>query len=317
MISAVTLENWDRCRRLGMWSQDWEPIRITPIGAVYAALGRALECRLPDYTGPAMVRDMAMAMASDRGVDTARQDPYDLMVHYGHMAEVIARTIRQPNAEPLQRYGQHPKGYQVDSYLIDGGTRLLRYVLVDYWDEDRAMAELHSWRTIGDISVTGLPMTIRAMVIGTVRDGRRYGNWTRARQHPRSKQIRFARKQGRGREDGFTDTWAGVWRENSGIGPDIWLGTMARDGVLAESVREIKVRVPETFQIARVLDDMAAIELEMANARAGTGTMFPMTRSACDVPVRGACRYQCCCYAPKPDYMDPGESGVFRRRNQK
>lgn len=319
ILDAPTLEHWDRCRRLGVFLQEWEPVRVTPLGAVYEALRQVLEAT--DYPGPGMAREYVMQLAGERGVQTEREDPYDMMVHHANLAEVLARAIRQPTSEPLSKHpavripGGMPeflRSWQPESYLIGGGTRLMRLVLVDHWDDDRQLQELHSWRTIGDISVTGLPMTLRVLVVGSSRSGRRHGPWTRARRHPQTKQLRFARKHAR--EDGFTQSWETVWREDSVIGPDPWLEQMARDGVLREVAFDKRVLVPDKRQVANVLEDIGRIGDEL-EAAVKAGTKFPMTRSACDMIGHGPCLFSCCCYAPM--VISPGETGVFRAREKK
>jgi hypothetical protein len=210
--------------------------------------------------------------------------------------------------------------WQPESYLIDGGLRLMRFVLVDHWDDDRQSAELHSWRTMGDVCVTGLPMTIRVAVIGQSRGGRRLGHWTRARRHPLNKGIRFARKHGK--DDGLAGSWAWVWRENSDIGVLPWVEQMSRDGVLTESAFNVNVRVPAENARKRVLEDIERIGEEMEKAgrfssqsHLSFADAFPMTRSACDDPIRGPCPLQCVCYATTE--ITPGETGMFRKRGDK
>lgn len=315
ILSAPMLESWDRCRRLGMYLKDWAPIRVTPLGAVYSALRTVLET--DGYPGPQLAREHVMQLAGERGVQTDRDDPYDLMVHHAYLAEVLARALRQPSA--LEGVKYHPPVklratghvWQPDSYLVDGGTRLMRVVLVDHWDDDRQLAELHSWRTLGDVAVTGLPMTMRVLVIGQSRNGKRHGHWTRARQHPQSKRLRFQRKTAK--DDGFAESWATVWRENTQVGPDPWIEQMARDQVLREVAFERKVIVPAQYARAQVLGDIERIGDEM-EAAVKAKVQFPMTRSACDSPIHGPCLFQVCCYAPSE--TTPGECGMFSKRKK-
>jgi hypothetical protein len=323
MLGPSQMESWDRCRRQWQFLDKYKQVRVTPIGAVYQALRHVLVLAEQDYTGPHMAREMVMELASTRGVQTERPDPYDLMVHHSHLAECLARVLRQASAPLLELHPPIPlpqfqsdrpvnKGnllaWQPESYLIAGGTRLMRFVLVDRWDDDRQLAEMHSWRTIGDVCMTNLPMTIRVLVIGASREGRRYGHWTRARQHPYDKSIRFKRKHGR--ED-FGGEWRVVWREETSMTADKWIERMAADGVLRESAFEVKVRVPDDYQRGRVLDDIARIGLEMQWAK-DMHTQFPMTRSACDSTLYGTCQFQSVCYAPME--ISPEETGLFKRR---
>lgn len=319
MIGPTQLEHWDRCRRLWQFGTQYQANRVTPLGAVYQALHLVLHATKDTYTGPEIARDYVMELAGTRGVQTDRPDPYDMMKHYAAMAECLARILRQPNSEPIRPYGviyqgkakpDDSNGWNVESYLVDGGMRLMRFVLVDHWDDDRQLAELHSWRSIGDICVTGLPMSLRVLVIGQSRQGRRFGNWTRAKQHPYNKSIRFKRKQAK--DEDLVGEWRTVWRENTQVTADHWIEQMARDQVLRESAFEVRVKVPDKLQRERVLEDISRIAAEMDKAKQ-QAERFPMTRSACDDAIRGACRYQSVCYAPME--IEPEETGLFTRRD--
>src|SRR5439155_11122738 len=134
----------------------------------------------------------------------------------------------------------------------DIGQRLERFVLVDHWDDDRQIRELHSWRTIGDVCAYNLPMTIRVLVIGAHRFGRRHGHWSKAHQHPYARKIMFRRKgdprMGQAGE-GWGTNWKQVWREDlRQVEAKDWLLGMARDKVLPEVAFERHVRVPEERQ---------------------------------------------------------------------
>jgi hypothetical protein len=83
---------------------------------------------------------------------------------------------------------------------------------------------------------------------------------------------------------------------------------MARDQVLRESAFEVRVKVPDKLQRDRVLEDIKRIAEEMDMARKMNGR-FPMTRSACDDPIHGACRYQVICYSPMD--IEPDSCGIF------
>lgn len=316
MLSASEMETWDRCRRAWQFSEEYRPLRVTPLGATYAALRHVLELPTEEYTGPHLAREYVMEQASTRGVQTNRDDPYDLAVHYGHLAEVLARAMRQPKADPLQIHKKmrgHDwspvESWEPQSYLIDGGIRLMRFALVDRWDDNRALAELHSWRTLGDICVTGLPMTLRVLVIGHQHAGRRQSPWTRAKQHPYTKQIRH-RSRTRPTEE-LKGQWRNVYREDTVIGPDAWVESMARDGVLRECAFDVRVRVPDAYQRERVLEDVQRVGKEMAWH---TMEQFPMTRSACDDPVKGPCIFQAVCWAATE--ITPTETGMFERKEK-
>lgn len=296
-----------------MFTQEWRPVRVTPLGAVYRALHEHLTGTSETATvNPERVRNRVMEMAAKQGVQTDRPDPYDVMVHYSYMAEVLARTLRQPSQGPLEIHPQVGE-WQPESYLMDGGTKLMRVILADRWDDDRQMSELHGWRTVGDVCVTGLPMQLRVLVIGGSREGKRHGHWTRARQHPYTKEVRFQRK-GAGKSDGFAETYKTVWREESHMAADKWIEQMARDQVLGEVAFTRNVIVPQGRQREMVIEDIARVEREMQGVTDAGQAQFPMTRSACDLagPGRSACLFQSCCYSPVE--IGPEETGLFERR---
>lgn len=298
-----------------MFQQDWQPVRVTPLGAVYSSLKVALTIDRDAYTGPWIAKDHVMTAAGERGVQTDRPDPYDMMVHHSYLAEVLARASRQPSAEavtvhPAVKVASSGFLWQPEAYLVDGGTRLMRIVLVDQWDDDRATSEAHDWGVIGDVCLTGLPMQLRVMVIGASRNGRRHGHWTRARQHPYDKSLRFARRQ-KGEE--FGEGWKTVWREDTKVGPDQWIEQMARDGVLREVAFTRNILVPGSRQREMVIEDVNRIGTEMQTS-VQDRVRFPMTRSSCDSagPGRGPCLFQSVCFSPIE--LSPEETGLFKRR---
>lgn len=309
-LTAASIESFEKCRRAWLWGETWELGRVTPIGTLYRALHAVLTA--PEHN-PRIAYDYVITEAGDRGVWTLRNDPYPQMVHTAHLAEILAKIIRQPTAEPVQTCPV-VDNWQPSSYVVDEGTRLMRFVLVDHWDDDRQLAELHSWRTVGDICVTNMPMTLRVIVIGQMRDGRRHSFWSKGQRHPVNKTLRFARKHGKA--DGLSSSWDTIWREDSGISAQTWLQQMAQDGVIRELAFTVpktgNILVPGKIQRDRVLDDIKRNAEEMALLLHKNANLLPMTRSACDDPIRGQCPFACICYAPT-DLM-PAETGVFRKR---
>lgn len=299
ILDADKMESWDSCRRKWKFEKNWELRRVTPIGTLYRALHKALTAK---EANPEIAKDYVISEI-ERGVWTLYSKPYDQMKNISFLAELLAKILR-PSGEPWKL---HPvlNDWKPNSYLMADGLRLIRLVICDRWDDDRQSSELHSWRTAGDICVTGLPMTLRVLVIGSNRDGKRHSAWTKAQRHPVNKQLRFARKHSKA--DGFAGSWDSIWREESGVSAQAWLEQMSRDGVLKELAFDRPVKVPDKYQRERVLSDIQRIREEMEAAKGD----FPMTRSACDNPLRGSCPFQCVCYAPGEITIE--ETGVFRK----
>jgi len=89
---------------------------------------------------------------------------------------------------------------------------------------------------------------------------------------------------------------------------------MARDGVLRELAFDRQVKVPSKDQRDRVISDICRIGDEMFNLERSNQVLPPMTRSACDDPIKGACPFQCVCYSGTE--LSPGETGVFRTKTR-
>lgn len=312
IIDAACMESWEGCRRRWTWQQNHELIRVTPMGALYRAIDQYLTA---DKVEPDVIKAWIMTEAGERGIWSKRQDTYDMMTNYAHLAECVARILRQPSAGPIEKHRPieiaKRMEWQPNSYLIDNGLRIMRVVLVDHWDEDRQASELHSWRTVGDVCTTELPMTLRVIVIGHNREGRRHSAWTKGQQHPVNRQLRFARKHGKA--DGLAASWKTVWREECGINAQAWLEQMSRDGVLRELAFDRPVKVPGPIQRQRVIDDISAAYREMLNYVGASGSVLPRTRSACHSHGE-ECAFQCCCFAPGLHEIEPLDTGVFRRR---
>lgn len=315
ILSANMLEDWEQCQRRAVWHREWELGRVTPYQAIVNALhGAILNNKTDADTSASMA---VMTQAANRGVWTERPDPYAIMVHHAALAQILFAAIYKNllskdwywtgmDAEYGDRFN-----WQCSCFIDNEGKRLKRLVLVDRWDEDRQLRELHSWRTVGDVCVTGLPMDLVIMVIGQSRDGRRHGPWTKGWQHPVNHSLKFKRTH-QGKKVPLVGGWRPVWRENaSEITTEQWLKQMEGDGVLRDVMLVRKVKVPEPEQRKRVLADIERLAEVMEDKPGSDGLLLPMTRSACDFPR--PCPFQNCCFAPMG--IGPGDVNLFRRRS--
>jgi len=86
-----------------------------------------------------------------------------------------------------------------------------------------------------------------------MRDGKRHGPLSKARRHPRSKQIKFRKKNDVGVP--FKDSWDVIFREDySDIPTSDWLAAMHADGVLADVCFSVTVDVPNEATRKHFLD---------------------------------------------------------------
>jgi hypothetical protein len=278
-MNADTLERFDRCRRLVAWDSQYLNLRISPIRALYLALASGL-------TGDEKAAEnRIMELAAQPGIDVEGDDQYALAKHYAALATILTTYLRATDAAWVPIPAE--AGWNTDCY--DAGKELRRIVLVDRWNDVRKMSEIRSWRTVAETSKFNKPMLLNFLVIGASHESRRISPWSRTLAHPRSKQIRFAKKSHK--SDGFAESWTPVWRENW-EGPILdWLGAMQSDGVFADLVHSI--RVPVSPRRDEILKDILRIEREIGSLPANP----PMTRSACY--GFSPCRYVDVCHSPK------------------
>lgn len=318
ILSAPALEDWEQCQRRAVWHREWELGRVTP----YRALVEAVEYGLLGNSIFTIDAENSfqhvMSLAGSRGVWAERADPYAMMVHYGRLAQILVTAVlAHPGnlVKPFRLRHEIRPGlvWECNSFMTSV-NRLVRVVIVDRWDDDRQLRELHSWRTVGDICVTGLAMDLLVLVIGPSRDGRRHGPWTKGWQHPVNHSLKFKRTH-QGKKVPLVGGWRPVWRENaSEITTDQWLKQMESDYVLRDVMLVRKVKVPESEQRQRVLIDIERIacEIDRGQRMERDGSSYPMNRSACDWPR--PCPFQAVCYAPME--IGPGDVNLFRRRDR-
>ena len=165
-----------------------------------------------------------------------------------------------------------------------------RVVLVDRWSDDRRLAEVRSWRTLGECAVMNTPILLTAVTIGASKDGRRHSAWTKCYRHPKNRNYRFKRRTA---TEDFSATWAPVWRENTDIPTAEWLKKMQNDGCMGDVLDTITVQPPPRRE-AFVKEIMRASE-EMRNA---SGTP-PMRLTGCSPVGYSACPFQDVCFGKK------------------
>jgi hypothetical protein len=74
-------------------------------------------------------------------------------------------------------------------------------------------------------------MTIVAVSLGTMRDGRRHGPLTKGWLHPRSQELRFRKRDG----GEFKESWEPIWRERYDGDRETWVEAMSQDDLVTET----------------------------------------------------------------------------------
>jgi hypothetical protein len=253
-VNAQDLCVFESCPRRYVWTRSYVCFRISPIFALYQALDAGLR-----GSGEADAKNKLIALAGNPGLDITGPDVYDVAIHLAHLAGIVTAYLRGGDgAWTLVPPSSSPFLWEPAVYECPDG-RIRRVVLVDRWGDDRKFEEARSWRSVGEICVTGREMLLNAVVIGSTHNKRRSSHWTRALTHPRNKGIRFKKRTGSAE---FAGSWEMIQRESWPGTTEDWLGQMQEDGCFEDLVHSLRIAVPTRRK--EFLADMARMEKEMA-----------------------------------------------------
>lgn len=288
ILDSQIFDTFDRCPRRFAFECTHEPLTISALGLLYAAVEGSLTA--PDPCQGA--NDAVLELTQRMDVSAGDLSPISVVRHVEAMAEVIALALRE-------RLG---KGRKVDDIALGEHTwhpslfecrgELHRIILVSHIDDDTLRSFAHSWGTIGELAALERPITLTIVLVGSQRGGRRHSAWSKGFQHPVQKNLRFSPRK---KDNGFTGNWTTVWREQGNIKPDVWLNQMRNDEILEELI--ISRRIQYNGEDARMIQarkDMLVIIPLMEEATEDA----PMRRSSCDELGRGPCLFQPVCYSP-------------------
>jgi len=258
---------YELCARRYAWSRAYVSFRVSPIYALYQALDAGLR-----GNGEVDAKNKLIEIAGNPGLDIAGPDVYDVAIHLAHLAGIVTAYLRgRDESWRLVPAALTPFPWEPAVYESPDG-RIRRVVLVDRWGDDRKVEEARSWRSVGEICVTGREMLLNAVVIGSTHNKRRTSHWTRALTHPRNKGIRFKKRTGSAE---FAGSWETVQRESWTGTTEDWLGVMQTDDCFQELVHSLRIAVPVRRQ--EFLADMARMSKEMAGLQEDP----PMRRAGC------------------------------------
>ena len=173
--------------------------------------------------------DEVMRLCLSRPIETENSDLLGMAEHTSALAEIIVWILR--TGKPWQ----HPAPIKLGSetwnpscWAIPEGLR--RIVLCDRWDDRRALREMRDWQTL-EGAIYGLPVTIIAVVLGAMRNGRRHGPLSKGWLHPQSQGLRFRKRDG----TGFDGNWQPVFREDFEGSREDWIEAMSADDLMSET----------------------------------------------------------------------------------
>jgi hypothetical protein len=250
------------CEKSAYWGLGWEKMRITPNALLLEGVREGLFSSRLDYGESA--GEKVVEIASRRELTTDYANVYDQVIHTASLADILSCALRKAVDEPwrLPEPVTLPSGHiwRSSSLLSPSGASLRRIAIVSNWSKDKHFSFCRSWETIGNVCAYAMPMQLAICVLGQVRDGKRYGYFSRGYRHPINKGLRFRKKNDT--STSFKSTWITIFREDyDDIPTSQWLQTMYSDGVLEDSCFSVTVNVPEESARKHVLE-VAARKLD-------------------------------------------------------
>ena len=293
-VSASLIQDLESCLRRGFYSRDWLPRRLHPTEimrqAINAALARSEGEDCGQYAG-----NETMQLCADVGLDLKDTGHlYDIGLHAACIADLVStwlsRRIEANLGVPAdEKVGEHV--WESSCLAAVEAGRLVRFVLVDHFSDERTLAESRSWFTLGEVAVYDCPMDVYLVSLGASRNGKRHSAWSKGLLHPRNRKVRF--KKQANRIEGFKETWIPIWREDhQEISRESWLQAMEMDGVLQDLTTSFSVEPLTPFRRLEALETIA----RKADLLASLQTLPDPSYSACDWPR--PCPFRTVCFAP-------------------
>lgn len=323
ILSASTLTDLQSCPRKPLLSADWEILHLRPKQLLDGAIRKGILAISQGGDAAEVAKLMRaefLQAAANPGMATSPgTDSYKLAMDLCAMIETILRASARVGLPKLSESKKVKCGalmWQPLAFTAEDG--LHRIVTIDRWTETDLARELHSWYVVGDMAVTGLPLTIHVIEIGQSRGGRRASAWARGFRHPTMKnaqRIRFLHK------DGTTfKGWTPVWlADESSLDAGEWVDAMMREGAVARLWHTIPVAMPTDAQraetVRQILAEGARASVLISERRSTPWSALPMARAACDGMV--PCPWQGACYGGDSNLTNTGlyilrEKGILR-----
>jgi hypothetical protein len=319
-IDAGMVGDWQACRRRFIVGADWLPGRWRPKSLFALCLRRAIEQLtavppLAPREAALNARETFMTLAAKPGLEVYDVSPYDVAQSYCALLDTVVHGMSRQSLPVTRPLPPAPLSstlaWRFTSPVDDAGA-LHRYVIVDSWSDDMLMREAHAWRTIGDLAVLRVPLTLHVVVLGQVRHHRHHSAWARAWRHPTIQYLpfRFVAKDPRAKG---LKTWNAYWfADAGGVSAEDWVAQAEKEGALNDLTHIVDVRVPSDIDCDRVVRELRLLGGEMREALAERSTArwreLPMSRNACDGLV--PCPFQTACYG---DPVPLGSLGFIPR----
>lgn len=301
--SGELIANFDSCERRGFFETEWKPQRLHPTVMVSQAMFSALSQTERSDVGE-LAGENVIEMCANRGLNLTHYDLYGIGVHHACIADILSTFLVWRQDAPWRVVEPKVIGecQWTPSSLMDANGTLHRIALVDHWNDGRELAELHSWKTTGDMAVFRAPMVLHVFVLGASRGGKRHSAWTKGLLHPKNRKLRFEKKHQK--KVGFQDTWYQVWREDHDqITREQWLEAMDEDRCFDNLAITLPLTPPTPERASRVIEILKRKAERLSKIRQLPDPCY----SACDGFT--PCPFQSCCFGSEES--TPEEVGNF------
>jgi hypothetical protein len=320
ILSASSLTDLQSCPRKILLSTDWEILKLRPKQMLDSCLRRGILSITQGGDAAAIAEQFKLEFlqaAANPGMDTPRgAKPYEIAKDHVAMIQTILRAAKRMGLPVLRESPVVPLTSTTDyqPLAFTDGVMLHRIITVDRWDDAALSRELHSWYTIGDQAVTGLPLTLHVIETGQTRNGRRASPWARGWRHPtlrNAHRIRFLHKDG-STFKGWTPVWLADERE---LDAEEWVEAMWREGAVAACWKDIAVASPTMAQRSTTLGQLRLeahhMSVLISERQSNPWSALPMHRGSCDGMV--PCGWQEACYRNGTDVQ---QSGLYQSKMQ-
>lgn len=299
------------CQRKFLLARDYMPSRWRP-KSLFDRYLRMAVLASPSDDLHSNVKTAFLERCANPGLNV-RGGSYAIAKEWATLLEVIVYSLPRMGL-PEFRLGpiialNSATAWKVSS-LVDSVGRLHRFVTLERWNAMAVTRETHSWRTVGDAAVSGMPMVIHAIDIGRMKGDQRISDWTRGWHHPRfpNFRVRF-----RHRDGSSFKGWKPVRLAESRIDVEMWADTLWNEGAARLMLHTLEIESPTEAQRLSVIQD---ILMEVARGKKlieDSGSIpwsaLPMTRGACD--GMSPCPFLDVCYG---GISDPAASGLYQLR---
>jgi hypothetical protein len=300
-VDAASLNDFQVCKRRFILNSEWRLARYRPKLLFDLLLRRGI-LQLTKQADVAQVASAAkstfLQRAADPGLDIIGKDPYQAAKGWTSLLESalhgVSRTTLPVLHDPAPVQLTSSIDWRFLSWADDAGM-LHRWITVESWDSDTLLRELHSWRTFGDLVMSGCPLVLHVIVLGQQRNGRFMSPWTRTYVHPAMPSLRWRWTKP---ED---TSWKPVQLlDQKRLDVTEWIDQAWSQQAIQPLLQDQQVEMPPEsvcrdtkYQIAREASDMFRLVNERTSYLAE-----PMSRGSCD--LYSPCHFQSVCHSAEP-----------------